>query len=142
MLDVRQKKGEGLKMNPFKTKTIAVVDDEENIRKFLSFLFLHEGYEVLPFKNGDEFINYVEKSDKKIDLAILDLSMPGRSGFEAIHDMQVLDKSDVPLFVLTARALDDQLVDAIRNEPNVCDFTLKPIEPRNLTVRVREVLAA
>jgi FixJ family two-component response regulator len=65
---------------PSARKVIAVVDDEEPVRKALSRLMGTAGYEVRTFASGDAFLARTEES--RPDCVVLDLHMPGVSGFD------------------------------------------------------------
>ena len=75
---------------------IAIVDDEPQVRRALQRLLRSEGYEVRLFATGDEFMHNLDG----IDCAILDLHLPGTTGFD-IQESLLARKSTLPVVVLT-----------------------------------------
>lgn len=61
---------------------IVVIDDEDMIRVNLEAFLEDEGYNVVAISNGEDAINFFEKTSKKIDLAIIDVRLPGIDGSE------------------------------------------------------------
>jgi len=68
-------------------RSILVVDDEEMIRKFLSVALTKLGHVVLTAEDGEAAVALCSRSDETIDLALVDLVMPGLSGPETIVRM-------------------------------------------------------
>jgi FixJ family two-component response regulator len=77
---------------------VAIVDDEESIRKALSRLLRASGYQVETFASGTDFL--ASLNARAPDLVVLDLHMPGMSGFEVHAAMRVLDPP-LPVVVIT-----------------------------------------
>lgn len=73
--------------------TILVIDDEESVREAVSDILQMEGYTVFTAANGDEGISIYRTEGKAIDLILLDLSMPGKSGRKTFAELQQLDSS-------------------------------------------------
>jgi len=68
-------------------KSILVVDDEEMLRKFLSVALIKLGHVVLTAENGEAAVKLCAEPGRGIDLALVDLVMPGLSGPETIAQM-------------------------------------------------------
>ena len=86
------------------TKHILVVEDEQHLAHGIKFNFEAEGYRVTVVGDGPTALKLVEQDPQGIDLVILDLMLPGMSGYavcEALRDRG----SDVPVLMLTARTL-------------------------------------
>jgi FixJ family two-component response regulator len=77
---------------------IAVVDDEESVRKALSRLMRSEGFEVVSFASGRDFTDSFEAS--RMDCLVLDLHMPGMTGFEVMNWLAERD-ARLPVLVIT-----------------------------------------
>ena len=77
---------------------IAVVDDEESIRKALSRLLRASGYRVETYASGADFLTSLKNGYP--DLLVLDLHMPGLSGFEVHAAVSALDRI-LPVIVIT-----------------------------------------
>ena len=88
---------------PCRSPFIAIVDDEESVRKSLCRLFTAVGWESVAFRSGQEFL--ISLSDRLPDCILLDLQMPGLTGFD-VQAQLVRVGSSIPLIVLTG--CDDQ----------------------------------
>lgn len=112
---------------------IYVADDEKNIRDLIKSFLEEQGYTVKVFENGDLLLEEHEK--QKADLIILDVMMPGTDGFSICSALR--KKSDVPIFLLTARGAD---ADYITGFTLGCDdYFTKPFSPLKLTMRVNAI---
>ncbi len=78
--------------------TIAVVDDEEDVRHALHRLLRSAGFEVLVYASGNEFLRHAK--DSAPDCVVLDLHMPGLSGFD-VQDVLNERQLPFPIVVLT-----------------------------------------
>jgi CheY-like chemotaxis protein len=92
---------------------IAILDDEERFRRALSRLLTAHGYEVASFDCGRHLLS--EVAARSFDCVLLDLHMPGMSGFEVLQTLKgmpapppviVITAHDDPEFMQRARALD------------------------------------
>lgn len=120
-------------------KTILIVDDEEHMQRLLQFALRPVNAVVATAKSGAAAIEFFKKS--RADLIILDYSMPGKNGVEALQELRRLPNgADVPVLMLTAR---DQTL--IRKEAaglQVAAFLTKPFSPSDLQRRAKDVLGA
>jgi len=107
------------------TKTILVVDDDEDVRSFLETILEMDGYKVQMAGDGKEALAKVQQ--KAPDLVITDLMMPDAGGYEVLRGLQASENSRLPIIVNTARQLDASTEDMIRAEANVVEFLHKPI---------------
>lgn len=116
------------------TYKIMVVEDEENIRSVVTKYLEREKYEVVEAVDGFEGLSAFEEND--IDLAILDVMMPGISGFEVLKEIRLI--SDIPVIMLTAK---QEEVDRLKGfDLGADDYVSKPFSPRELVKRVEAVL--
>ena len=118
---------------------IMVVDDEPDQIVTLQYLFKsHENeYELLGANSGEECLQLLEEGEKP-DLILLDIMMPGMSGWEVFDALQDNpDWNDIPIVFLTART-DDLAEDAgsFLGE----DYIEKPFEIEELLKRVDAIL--
>jgi CheY-like chemotaxis protein len=82
------------------TKRILVIDDEKDMRVYLSTLFLKAGYEVESAANGEEGLSAALAN--KPDLITLDVLMPKKSGVKAYRELRTGEGTrDVPVIILT-----------------------------------------
>lgn len=115
-------------------KKVLVVDDDANIREVLKLYMEFEGYAVFLAGDGDGALALFRRDTP--DLVVLDLMMPGQSGFEIC---QVLRReSNVPVLMLTARdGVEDKLA-GFRFGAD--DYVVKPFDPLEVVARVRALL--
>ena len=81
-------------------KRVLIVDDDKNISELLKLYFEKDGFKVSDFYIGDAVIPMVRAIDP--DVIILDLMLPGMSGFDIMRELR--RESDVPVLMLTARS--------------------------------------
>src|SRR6266550_1979154 len=112
--------------------SIAVVDDEANIRETVAFALRREGYEVEMYADGLEAATAFE--EKMPDLAILDILMPRMDGLELCRKIRAISET-VPIIFLTSR--DDEIDRILGLELGADDYLVKPFSMRELVARVR-----
>jgi two-component system phosphate regulon response regulator OmpR len=113
---------------------LLVVDDDRRIRALLSRFLLGEGYRVSTAETAAEARAKLE--GLKFDLLILDVMMPGESGFDFARRLRL--GSTVPILMLTAR--DEKESRIMGLEIGADDYLAKPFEPRELALRVANIL--
>lgn len=117
------------------TPNILIVEDEVVTRTTLKSLFEAEGYNVFEAENGEQMHDFFE--NHAINLVIMDINLPGKNGL--ILAREVRDRKNVGLIFLTGR---DNDVDRILGlEIGADDYLTKPFNPRELTIRARNLLA-
>ncbi len=81
---------------------VVLIEDERNIIEAISFLLMREGWEVKTHSNGHDALEVVR--ERKPDLVILDVMLPGKSGFEILQEIrQDREIGATPVLMLTAR---------------------------------------
>ncbi|MDE2142556.1 MAG: response regulator [Elusimicrobia bacterium] len=106
-------------------RLVMIVDDDEDMRMLTEMKLQKEGFKTVCGTDGlDAFAKF---SVKVPDLILLDLMMPRQSGYEFLRHIQSEGHGGIPVFIVTARALDASTVDMLRQEANVVDFFTKPI---------------
>jgi two-component system, OmpR family, phosphate regulon response regulator OmpR len=113
---------------------LLVVDDDRRIRALLSRFLRAEGYRVSTADNAQDARAKLE--GLKFDLLILDVMMPGESGFDFARTLRA--SSTVPILMLTAR--DEKESRIMGLEIGADDYLAKPFEPRELALRVANIL--
>jgi two-component system response regulator RegX3 len=112
---------------------ILLVEDEAAITDALSFSLISEGYRVTVARDGESALALPFDAH---DLVILDLNLPGLSGFEVCR--RIRERSIVPIVMLTARHAESDRV--LGFEIGADDFVSKPFSTEELLGRVRAVL--
>lgn len=111
---------------------ILIADDEEKIRELIKEYAIHEGYNVLEAKDGQEVINLVDNN--KIDLIVLDIMMPKLDGISAYK--KIKDKN-IPTIILSAKGEEEDKLQGF--EIGVDDYVSKPFSPKELMARIKAI---
>jgi two-component system phosphate regulon response regulator OmpR len=113
---------------------LLIVDDDRRIRDLLSRYLHGEGYRVT---TADSAADARAKLDGlRFDLLILDVMMPGETGFDLAKSIRIA--SAVPILMLTARAETESRITGL--ELGADDYVAKPFEPRELSLRIANIL--
>lgn len=118
------------KKQPF----IMVVDDDEEIRKIVSRTLTLEGFDVATANDGISALALME--ERKPDLVVLDIVMPGLDGFQVLDHMR--KASDVLVLILTGKCEINSLQQAL--VAGADDYVKKPFSTRVLVARIRAKL--
>jgi two-component system, OmpR family, phosphate regulon response regulator OmpR len=113
---------------------LLVVDDDRRIRDLLSRFLQSEGYRVTTADTAAEA--RAKLDGLSFDLLILDVMMPGESGLDLAKAIR--NASGVPIVMLTARSEAESRIEGL--ELGADDYVAKPFEPRELSLRVANVL--
>ena len=113
-------------------KTILIVEDEQSIVDILSFILVKEGYDTLEALDGPTGLQLALEQNP--DLVLLDLMLPGMSGFEVCEKIRAAG-STTPIVMLTAREEEDDKVRGL--ELGADDYITKPFKNRELIARVK-----
>ena len=113
---------------------ILVADDDRDLRDLVGFTLTQAGYLVIKAPDGAAAIRSV--SAEAPDLVILDINMPGASGFQVCESIR--RNSRVPIMMLTVRGEEEDLVRAL--ELGADDYLTKPFSPRTLLARAKALL--
>src|SRR5438477_6488749 len=113
---------------------LLVVDDDRRIRDLLSRFLHSEGYRVTTAESAADARAKLE--GLRFDLLILDVMMPGETGFEFARALRM--SSAVPILMLTARGEAESRIEGL--EIGADDYVGKPFEPRELSLRIANIL--
>ena len=113
---------------------LLVVDDDRRIRVLLSRFLSAEGYRVTTAATAAEA--RLKLDGLSFDLLILDVMMPGETGFELARSIR--KTSAVPILMLTARDEKESRIEGL--ETGADDYLSKPFEPRELSLRIANIL--
>ncbi|MCU4675589.1 two-component system response regulator ArcA [Catenovulum sp. 2E275] len=116
------------------THNILIVEDEAVTRNTLISLFEAEGYNVFAAEDGEEMHTYLKNND--INLVVMDINLPGKNGLMLARELREI--KNMGLIFLTGR---DNDVDRILGlEIGADDYLVKPFNPRELTIRARNLM--
>ena len=115
-------------------KTIYLAEDEKNIRVLVESFLKKEGYHVHAFPTGDAL--YEKFVAQPADLVILDVMMPGSSGFIICTKLRAI--SNIPIIMLTARDTDEDYISGISLGSDA--YFTKPFSPVKLIMQVKAML--
>jgi len=113
---------------------LLVVDDDRRIRDLLSRFLTGEGYRVSTAETAAEA--RAKLKGLSFDMLILDVMMPGESGFDLVTAIR--GDSNVPILMLTARDAAESRIRGL--EIGADDYLSKPFEPRELSLRIANIL--
>ncbi|MDY0024080.1 MAG: response regulator transcription factor, partial [Candidatus Izemoplasmatales bacterium] len=120
-----------------KNTYVLVVDDEFRIRKLLAEFMSREGYKVLEAEDGEEALDILFESGKKVDLVILDVMMPKYDGWFVLE--RIREFMTIPVVMLTARS--DEYDQLKGFKLGADDYVTKPFSPSVLVARVNKLLS-
>jgi signal transduction histidine kinase len=113
---------------------LLVVDDNEMNRDVLSRRLRREGYSVETAEDGYQAMEMIKK--KRFDLIVLDIMMPGLSGFDMLPMIRAIQPiTDLPVIMATAKDQSEDIVEGLRLGAN--DYVVKPIDLPVLLARIR-----
>jgi DNA-binding response OmpR family regulator len=115
-------------------QTVLVVDDEEIVRDVVVRYLERDGYRTLEAADGDEAVRLLE--EEAPSLVVLDVMLPRRDGLDVCRWIRA--RSDLPIIMLTARGEEADRIVGL--ELGADDYVTKPFSPRELAVRVRNLL--
>jgi two-component system NtrC family sensor kinase len=119
------------------TETILVAEDDEKLRKLSEIVLKQYGYRVISAENGQDAINKFREHMDKIQLVILDMIMPGKSGKEAYDEIKLMRPE---MKVIFSSGYTADRIDKHKMLEDGFAFLMKPVSPRDLLAKVREVL--
>lgn len=117
---------------------VLVADDEPHIGRIITMKLEQGPFRVTLVYDGQEAIDILDRADEQIDLVLLDLMMPLRSGLDVLAHMRASDRlRDTPCIILTAAGQEEQYRRAM--ELGADDFITKPFSPRRLYERTAQL---
>jgi two-component system, OmpR family, response regulator CssR len=114
--------------------SIHLVEDEQALNNVLKAYLTKEGWKVTSFLNGEEALAAI---DKKPHLWVLDIMLPDIDGFQLLKEIKKTNP-DMPVILISAR--DAELDRVIGLEMGSDDYIAKPFMPRELIIRIKNLL--
>ncbi len=132
----------GINMNIFKRKTksvkggrkILIVDDQENILTLYKYVLEKEGFQVMTAEDGDEALLVAEKNDP--ELVLLDIMMPGVSGFDVLHAL----KRGNPSLPIILHSANKRFEDDLHGVTAAAFLEKASTGPQEVVKKIRELL--
>lgn len=119
------------------TRSVLVVDDEPHIVLSIEFLLKQAGYEVRVARDGEAA--HREVAERKPDLILLDVMMPGRNGYEVCQSIRATPGGDsIKIMMLTAKSRDAEQEKGLAMGADA--YVTKPFSTRDLVERVHRLL--
>jgi DNA-binding NtrC family response regulator len=116
-------------------ESILIVDDDANLCKALSEELTEVGYDTQYLTGGEGVLDYVKNN--QVDLLLLDLKMPGKNGFDLLHDLD-FENVDIRIIVLTAYADVKSAIESAKL--GASDFISKPYDFDELLITIRRAV--
>jgi len=117
-----------------KKDLVLLIDDDKNICNMVRMYLEKDGYDVEVAYDGVEGLK--KFNDRKPDLILLDIMMPGKDGWEVIREVRA--KASVPCIMLSAKG--ETFDKVLGLELGADDYITKPFEPKELLARVKALL--
>ena len=118
-------------------RTVLLIEDEPNIIEAISFILSRDGWRVATHSNGVDAVSAV--ATRKPDLVILDVMLPGRSGYDILRDLRSdVGTAQLPILMLTARGQtkDREMAETL----GASRFMAKPFSNAEVLEAVRDLV--
>ena len=117
------------------TPYIYIIEDEESISKLISLYLTKEKMDSKAFFNAEDALKEL-KDGKQPNLIILDLNLPGMSGFDFLEELKKIYNKDIPsVMILSARDSDEDIIKGLGFGAD--EFVTKPFSPGVLMARIK-----
>lgn len=114
---------------------VLIVDDDKNIRRFLSLVLCSAGYKPFDADSAKEALHIMEK--QKIDLIILDIMLPGMDGYAFAKLLRECN-NDIPILMLSTKQLPQDIKQGFRSGTE--DYMTKPVDEEEMLLRIMALL--
>lgn len=113
---------------------ILIVEDEDAIRSFIRVNLKRHNFEIIEAASGEEAL---EKADASVDIALLDVMLPGIDGFEVCRRVRETYPA-MGIIMLTAKGQEQNKIEGL--ELGADDYMVKPFSPKELLARINALL--
>ncbi len=115
---------------------VLVVDDEEDVVEVISHFLREEGYTIHTAYDGEEAL---EKATPEVDLIVLDIMLPGLSGYEVCQQLRSrVETETIPIIFLSAKTEEEDQIEGLMMGAD--DYLTKPVSPQIVVAHVKAVL--
>lgn len=119
------------------SKLITLIEDEPDIQEIIAYNLKREGYQVSSALNGEAGLALIKQ--KKPDLILLDLMLPGMDGLEVCRQLRAVSETqNIPIIMVSAKGEESDVVLGLGLGAD--DYIAKPFSPKELIARVQAVL--
>ncbi|MET7691779.1 response regulator [Streptomyces sp. NPDC005483] len=116
---------------------VLIADDDSDIRDLVAFKLTQSGHEVTAVEDGMAALKVART--QPVDLALLDVRMPGMSGLDVCRELrEAPETATLPVIMITARSQEGDV--EVGFAAGADDYIIKPFSPRELSSRVTAVL--
>jgi twitching motility two-component system response regulator PilH len=120
-------------MKPVPSRKILIVDDSATERFFLADLLSRRGYTVVTAESGEEALNKVRQ--EKPSLVVMDVVMPGTSGYQATRAMaRDPATQNIPVILCTGKSAESDRIWGLRQGAR--EYVTKPVDPEELLAKI------
>jgi DNA-binding response OmpR family regulator len=117
------------------TETILIAEDDESLRKLMEIVLSGSGYKVIIAIDGDDAVRKFMMNINAVQLCLLDVIMPKKSGIDVYHEIKKVRPDIITVFMSGYTA---NMMSPLSEENT--HLLLKPVEPRTLLAKIRELL--
>ncbi len=124
-------------MEPIK-RQVLLVEDNEDLRELITRMLDSEDYDILAARDGEEALELIKSH--RLDLVLLDIIMPGKSGIEVLREMRSSKDSQIknlPVVMVTARSTVDDLEAVL--SAGATSYIIKPFRSAALKAKIRDI---
>lgn len=126
--------------DPQQNRSILVVDDDEDCRTMVRTILQTNGFEISSASSGQDALNYLATTSQPPALIILDIMMPGMTGYDVVVRMkQKPETQNIPIMMLTAKGDPEDLIIGYKDY-GVEYYITKPFTTRQLLAGIKLVI--
>ena len=119
-------------------KIVMIIDDDTHTNAMLADTLKLEGFETVGMGSGEEALDFLK--DKKVDMILLDLLLPGIKGWKVVETLRNDQKtSEIPVIVLSILSPED--TGLVKQFGNIVGYVCKPFDMDHLMAEVKKSLA-
>jgi DNA-binding response OmpR family regulator len=119
------------------THSVLLVDDDPSLRSLIDMMLTRVGYMTYQAEDGQQALEFIDMTMP--DLFIVDVMMPGMTGFELCQHLRARkDTAQHPVILLSARTDEDSMSEGLQSGANL--YLTKPIAAKELIARIQQLL--